>query len=239
MSRPTRKALLLLFYLGHLFPHASLYRLTRKYEYTSQLLRLLHDTVTTVTAVLSSLKTCKHTVSFRDHNHTVDDQLAWTKFHPIWFNVVETSRFGVDLIISGLICGRFHTWRLHIQGDHFGISLIPKLAALEVHPAQSRRGARSTHSHGTPTMLHNGASDPRTRTMKMLALFGIVLCFFTGIISYSCGQLITNETEARMFLEEHNIRRMAALNFAIEASWNYNTNLTDYNHQVSVGIKRR
>lgn len=43
-----------------------------------------------------------------------------------------------------------------------------------------------------------------------------------------------NETQFEIFLEELNQRAMVEYQYSIEKSWNYNTNITEYNKQQMV-----
>ena len=50
------------------------------------------------------------------------------------------------------------------------------------------------------------------------------------------SELITDEDAARAWLVEYNKGAEKAYYDSVSASWTYNTNLTDYNLQLEVGI---
>ena len=47
---------------------------------------------------------------------------------------------------------------------------------------------------------------------------------------------ITDETVARTWLDEYNVRSQVVIYESAEAAWNYNTNLTDYNQNAQVSV---
>ena len=51
------------------------------------------------------------------------------------------------------------------------------------------------------------------------------------------GQKITDEAVAQAWLTDYNERAMSVYYKSVVASWNYNTNLTDYNQKLSVSTK--
>ena len=66
----------------------------------------------------------------------------------------------------------------------------------------------------------------------MLLRLSLFLSF--GIICY--GKPSTNETAAQIWFDEYNNRSQAAHENYYTARWNYQTNITDYNANLSVSI---
>ena len=64
----------------------------------------------------------------------------------------------------------------------------------------------------------------------------LICILFLGLIGTTSGKLSTNETAAGIWVAELDSQLANAYTQYANASWIYNTNLTDYNLKLSVGI---
>jgi hypothetical protein len=72
--------------------------------------------------------------------------------------------------------------------------------------------------------------------MEGVGLFRLGALLITVCVVLPTQALITDEAEAARWLAQYNEESQIVYSKYMEAHWTYNTNLTDYNQQLTVSI---